>query len=175
MGTNATSIWMQIIAFLAVRPPWHHVRLTSVRSAASGFMLAAAVRRAGCRREAGISDGRSATGVTPHWYGSAEVLQHRADTKPLVSCSEKLARQERLRRYSALRRPPRSCSTRAARCACRDGPLHATACFCGARRGICSAAAASKEDASRQCAGERSNRTGDACALIDYATTDVVR
>jgi hypothetical protein len=54
-------------------------------------MLAAAVRRDGCRREAGIRDERSATGVTPHWYGSAEVLQHRADAKPLVSCSEKLA------------------------------------------------------------------------------------
>jgi hypothetical protein len=78
-------------------------------------MLAAAVRRDGCRREAARSDGRSATGVTPHWYGSAEVLQHRADTKPLVSCSEKLARQERLRSYSALRRPTRPCSTRAAR------------------------------------------------------------
>jgi hypothetical protein len=49
------------------------------------------VRRDGCRREAGISDGRSATGVTPHSYGSTEVLQHRAGTKPLVSCSEKLA------------------------------------------------------------------------------------
>jgi hypothetical protein len=71
---------------------WRRVGLTSVRSAASGFMLAAAVRRAGCRREAGISDGRPATGVTPHWYGSAEVLQHRADAKPLVSCSEKLGR-----------------------------------------------------------------------------------
>jgi hypothetical protein len=55
-------------------------------------MLAAAVRRDGCRRKAAAGDGRSATGVTPHWYGSAEVLQHRADAKPLVSCSEKLGR-----------------------------------------------------------------------------------
>jgi hypothetical protein len=38
-------------------------------------MLAAAVRRTGCRREAGISDGRPATGVTPHWYGSAEAAR----------------------------------------------------------------------------------------------------
>jgi hypothetical protein len=43
------------------------------------------------------------------------------------------------------------------------------------RRGICSAAAANKEDASRQCAGEPSNRTGDACALIDFTTPEVVR
>jgi hypothetical protein len=138
-------------------------------------MLAAAVRRDGCRREAGISDGRSATGVTPHWYGSAEVLQHRADAKPLVSCSEKLARQERLRPYSALRRPTRPCSTRAARVRVSGRSLLATVCFCGARRGICSAAAALIEDASRQCPGERSNRTGDACALIDFTTTDAIR
>ena len=59
------------------------VRPTFVRSAASGFMLAAAVRRDGCRREAASSDGRSATGVTPHWYVSAEVLQHRADASRL--------------------------------------------------------------------------------------------
>jgi hypothetical protein len=37
------------------------------------------------------SDTRSATDVTPQWYGSAEVLQHRAYAKPLVSCSQKLA------------------------------------------------------------------------------------
>jgi hypothetical protein len=32
---------------------------------------------------------RSATTLTPQWNGSAEALQRRADTKPLVSCSRK--------------------------------------------------------------------------------------
>jgi hypothetical protein len=34
---------------------------------------------------------RDATDLTPQWDASAEPLQRRADAKPLVSCSQKLA------------------------------------------------------------------------------------
>ena len=36
---------------------------------------------------------RSATTLTPQWYGPAEALQRRADSKPLVSYSQELGRR----------------------------------------------------------------------------------